>query len=415
MQRLVVVIAAAVILSGCAATAQQSAGRPSQTASPEQSPSQTASPEPSPSAIVSPIPAASPSLSPSPVASPTGAAGPLLVFVKPGSVALVRPDGTVLTSTETTMDSGEVATGEYQLSTAALIGHYWGQDGNPTSPLAIAVLDRTGTISPLAPAAAKVLTEQWAQIVLGHEALLVRATEEKADYLRLDLTTGALTVLLTVTGLPPVGFNDGPPLAVQMTTLGTNADGSVVRVMVTHVKVGARSIDGPAYLEIDLNSNRVKGPWSLPNVGPLAMSGDGRFIGWTEWAPVSGSQRDLHVRDLTSGREWTVPKVPYQNESDHAGVQFSPDDGYVLLEGYGSDSMGFAVYDMATHRMVGSAPAPEPDEPLANVPLWWTDSHTLVYQTVDASGTASGHRFDVGTGAITDYPAELGAPVLMLG
>jgi hypothetical protein len=148
------------------------------------------------------------------------------------------------------------------------------------------------------------------------------------------------------------------------------------------------------------------------------MSADGRYIGWWEWAPAPGasSQKDLHVRDLSSGKEWIVSSEPYQNEAQHGGIRFSPDDGFILIEGYGSDGrMGFAVYDMQSHGLVRSIPADEPDEPVAEVPLWWTDSHTVVYKTVDATGAAAGHRFDTATGAVTDYPTELGAPVLMLG
>jgi hypothetical protein len=77
--------------------------------------------------------------------------------------------------------------------------------------------------------------------------------------------------------------------------------------------------------------------------------------------------------------------------------------------------MGIAVFDLRSSRLVQSVRAIQPDEPNWDVPLWWTDSHTVVYQTTDTPpGIKRGHRLDVVTGALTDYPSELGAPVLML-
>jgi len=392
MSRLALAVAAAMFFCGCAA--QQSVARTTSS--------------PSAAGAASPSPASSPSPSP-----PRDA---ILVFVRPGAVSLVRPDGTVISSTSTTtLDRGEVAQAQFFTSDGALIGHYWDPVGNPTSPLAIALLDRAGTITPLAPSAAEVIREMgpWGSpIVVGPFVLLVQATIDKADYVRLDLATGETTVLFTAQALPypdvsiPPG-GDGPiPQAVKMVTMGTTPDRGTVRVMVLNVSVGGQAIPGPAYFQIDLRTLLVTGPYRLP-VSPAAMSADGRLVGWMDGV--------LHLREVSSGKDSTILDVPYQNGGDHGGIRFSPDDAYVLVEGYGDGSMGFAVYEVATHRLIRSIPAAEPDEPLADVPLWWTDSHTIVFKTVDASGAASGHRFDIATGKITNYPAGLGAPVLMLG
>jgi hypothetical protein len=302
-----------------------------------------------------------------------------------------------------------------------LIGHFWDANFNPTSPLAIALLDRAGAITPLAPSAVQFITNNyptWSPIVIGHYMLIVAATLEKAEYIRLDLTSGQVTVLLTAIGLPQTGYNDGPPPLVDMTALGTTPDGSVARVLVSHVVVDGRKIDGAAYFDIDLRSAKAAGSHAIANVGRIGMSADGRYVGWWDWTPAPKvvGQKELHVRDLTTGTEWKVSE-PYQNEAPLGGIRFSPDDGYVVVEGVGSDSrMGFAVYDMATHALVKSVSADQPEVPaFGEVPLWWPDDHTVVYKTVGAGGAASGHRFDIATGAVTDYPTELGAPVLMLG
>ena len=131
---------------------------------------------------------------------------------------------------------------------------------------------------------------------------------------------------------------------------------------------------------------------------------------------VSGKGvRDLHIRDLTTGHETSVGDVPFSNEAAHGGIRFSPDNSYVSLEGYGESGMGIAVYDLGGRSLSLITGARPNDEPLDNVPLWWTDAHTIVYQTTDATrATRSGHKLDVTTGSVVDYPAELGAPVLML-
>ena len=317
----------------------------------------------------------------------------------------------------TARDSGEVAQHQFDRSDAALIGHYWDADGNQTSPLAISLLDRTGRIIPLAPAAATLLAEAdiWSSPIVfdGHYALVVKGEvipgptyTAIARYLALDLTSGKVTVLLSATNLPPSPASglDGPPPSVDMTPMGTTGDGAVARIMVAHVSIDGQSIEGRAYFEIDLASLRVSGPHSLPNVAPLAMSADGRYIGWTDG--------QLHIRDLTTGAETTVSGAPYSNEAAHGGIRFSPDDAYVLLEGYGKESMGFAVFDRSSGRLMQSIAVSEPDEPNADVPVWWTDGHTVVFQSL---GAPSGHRIEVVSGAVADYAAELGAPVMMLG
>jgi hypothetical protein len=364
----------------------------------------------------------SPSAQPSAGQSPTPAPNPLVVFIKPGSVALATPDGQVLSSTPTQLDSGEIAIGELRTSDGALIGHYWGPDGIPLVPLAIGVLDRKGAITNLDPAAASFFGDVgvWGSPVVfnGRDALLVRQTSaDTAQYIKLDLLTGDFKVLLTVTKLPVhQAAADGPPQAVSVTALGTSADASVARVMVKRAIVDGQAVPGAAYFEIDLRTSAVTGPRALPDVGPVAVSADGRYAAWTLWTPVSGSkQRDLYIRDLVTGQESTIYNVRFLNEEDRSGIHFSPDDAYVALEGYGSDSfMGFEVYRVATNDLVRVVPASQPNVPNADVPLWWAGSQTIVYQTTDASGVQSGHRFDVDTGEITDYPVDLGAPVLIL-
>jgi hypothetical protein len=106
--------------------------------------------------------------------------------------------------------------------------------------------------------------------------------------------------------------------------------------------------------------------------------------------------------------------VPFSNESAHGGIKFSPDDSKVSLEGYGAASMGIAVFDVQSGRLLQSIAASQPNAPLANVPLWWIDSHTLAYQTTAAPGVKLGHRLEVVSGDIEDYPSDLGAPVLLL-
>src|SRR5712692_3160500 len=90
------------------------------------------------SPAVAPNPAAA-KISPSPVHSLSPVVSPsppiqssaLLVFIKPGAVALVRPDGTMADITKTQMDSADVAQYQFDLSDGALIGHYGAADGNP--------------------------------------------------------------------------------------------------------------------------------------------------------------------------------------------------------------------------------------------------------------------------------------------
>jgi hypothetical protein len=377
------------------------------------------------SPAVAPGPAAR--ISPSPVASPAPQSSSLLVFVKPGAVALVRPDGTVADTTPTKMDSADIARYEFDLSDAALIGHYWGADGYPVLPLALSVYDQYGSVTAVAPAAAKVLSDasifSSPIIVAGHYLLVIRATvpasgPPKSSYTKLDLTTGHVTALLTATSLPdvlPSGALGGEPHEVDMTPLGTTIDGSVARVMVVHAIVNGASIPGAAYFDIDLRSLQVTGPHALPNVGTLAISADERYAAWSELRVVAGKGvRDLHILELATGRQTTISAVPFSNESAHGGIKFSPDDSYVSLEGYGAASMGIAVFDVRSSRLVQSIAASQPDEPLANVPLWWIDSHTLAYQTTAAPGVKLGHRLEVVSGAIEDYPSDLGAPVLLL-
>jgi hypothetical protein len=351
---------------------------------------------------------------------------PLLVFIKAGVVALVRPDGTVANVTPTAhMDSDELARYEFELSDAALVGHIWGPNGEQLSTTSLSLYHRDGTITPLAPAAAEHLN--GADIfnspiaVDGHNILLVESIPpESWRYVKLDLTSGAVTVLLTATWSPPApppGAMDGPlPSSANITPLGTNRDGSVARLMVTDVVVDGTAIKGQSYFEIDLRTLRVTGPHALPNVGPIAISADGRYIAWSELRVVSGKGvRDLHIRDLTTGHETSVGDVPFSNEAAHGGIRFSPDNSYLSLEGYGEKGMGIAVYDLGGRRLTQITGARPNDEPLDNVPLWWTDAHTIVYQTTDATrASRSGHRLDVTTGSLVDYPAELGAPVLML-
>jgi len=356
--------------------------------------------------------------------STTSARGAVLVFITAGTVSAIRTDGTVIATVRTTMDSADIARHQFDSSDAALIGHYWDQNGQPIMPLTISVFDRSGSATPVAAAAAKVLmaVDLFASpiVVGGHYLLAVQEMSlDTSRYIRLDLTTGAVTTLLTATNLPPEplpsGALGGEPRPVQMTPLGTAGDGSLARVMVVHAAIDGVSTSGTAYYDIDLGTLKVSGPHALPNVGPLAISADGRYIGWLQFTTVPGSPvRELHVRDLVTGAETTMGAAPFVNEAAHAGIRFSPDDSYVLVEGYGGASMGFAVFRLATHRLIQSVPANEADEPNADVPIWWTDSHTVVYGTTDG-GVNSGHRLDVETGAHSDFPAELGAPVLMLG
>jgi hypothetical protein len=378
-------------------------------------------------AKISPSPIASPSPVVSPSASPVTLSSSLLVFVKPGAVALVRPDGTVADTTKTPMDSADIAQYEFDLSDAALIGHYWGADGNPALPLAFSVYDQNGRVTTVPPAAAKVLNDvdifRSPIIVAGHYLLVIRATVPASGpptsaYTMLDLATGKVTTLLTATSRPavlPPGALGGEPHEVDMTPLGTAIDGSVARVMVVHAIVNGASISGAAYFDIDLRSLQVTGPHALPTVGTLAISADERYAAWSELRIVGGKGvRDLHILELVTGRQTTIADGPFSNESAHGGIKFSPDDSYVSLEGYGAASMGFAVFDVRSSRLLQSIAASQPNEPLANVPLWWTDSHTLVYQATAASGVKVGHRLEVVSGAQAEYPSELGTPVVML-
>jgi len=325
------------------------------------------------------------------------------------------------------MESADIAQYEFDLSDAALIGHYWGADGYPASPLALSVYDHRGGTSAVPPAAAKVLTGvdifNSPIIVAGNNLLVINATvpasgPPTSTYIELDLVTGRVKPLLTAISLPdvlPPGALGGEPHEVAMTPLGTSIDGSVARVMVVHAIVQGASIPGAAYFDIDLRSLQVTGPHALPNVGALAVSADERYTAWSELRVVDGKGvRDLHILELATGRQTTIANVPFSNEAAHAGIKFSPDDSYVSLQGYGVASMGIAVFNMQSSRIVQTTSASQPDEPLANVPLWWTDLHTLVYQTTAAPGIKLGHRLDVVTGAQADYPSELGAPVLML-
>ena len=385
MLRRLVAVASAILLAGCSNNASPTAAHPTPTA-----------------------PGASPIPSPSP------ASNPLLVFVKHGSVALATPDGSVLFSAATTLDSGEFAQGELRSSDAALIGHYLDAAGSPISPLQIGLLDRSGHITTIGPSAAAVFSYVgvWGSPVVydGHDALIVQQTSaDTAQYVKLDLVTGDVTVLLSVKQLGPQ--------AVTLIALGTSADSSLARVLVRRGIVAGQREPGAAYFEIDLNTLAVSGPHALPDVGPVVLSADGRYAAWTLATPVSGSnQRDLYIQNLVTGQQTTIYNVRFLNQSDHTGIQFSPDDAHVALEGYGGDSqMGFEIYDVATNDLVRSTPAGQPDASNTDVPMWWADSNTVVYQATDASGTRSGHRLEIDTGDITDYPDELGAPVLMLG
>jgi len=401
---LAVTIAAAAFLSACSSPA--------------------AAPNPAAAKISpSPVHSLSPVVSPSP--PPQSSA--LLVFIKPGAVALVRTDGTKAAITETQMDSADVAQYEFDLSDAALIGHYWGGDGNPALPLALSVYDQKGRLTAVPPAAAKVLTEVnifRSPIIVGENDLLVIDAKVPANgpptstYIRLDLASGNITPLLTATSLPdvlPSGALGGEPHEVDMTPLGTTIDGAVARVMVVHAIVNGASIPGAAYFDIDLSSLQVTGPRALPNVRNLAISTDERYAAWSELRVVGGKGvHDLHILELATGRQTTMSGVPFSNESAHGGIKFSPDDSKVSLEGYGAASMGIAVFDIESGRLLQSIAASQPNAPLANVPLWWIDSHTVAYQTTAAPGVKLGHRLEVVSGAIEDYPSDLGAPVLLL-
>ena len=76
--------------------------------------------------------------------------------------------------------------------------------------------------------------------------------------------------------------------------------------------------------------------------------------------------------------------------------------------------MGIAVYELGGGRLTQLNGVRTSDEPNDNVPLWWTDGHTIAYQTTDATATRSGHSVDVTTGVVLDYTPALGAPVLLL-
>ena len=411
MPRFAVAVAAVALLCGCGSSGPVT----DRTGTTSSSTAQPASPRP----LATP--------SPSPLASPwsVAASAALLIFIRPGAVSLVRPDGTVVSTIPTTkLDSDELARYEFELSDAALIGHVWGPAGEQLPSTSLSLYRRDGTITPLAPAAAKFLSSadmfNSPIAIGGHNVLVTDAiSPEIWRYVRLDLTTGAVTVLLTATWSPqpaPPGAMDGPlPSSNSITPLGTSRDGSIARLMVTDVVVGGTAIKGQAYFDIDLRSLRVTGPHALPNVGPIAMSSDGRYIAWSGLRVVSGNGvRDLHIRDLTTDHETTVVNVPFSNEAAHGGVRFSPDNSYVALEGYGEAGMGFAVYDFGGRRLVLIGGVRASDEPNDNVPLWWTDGHTIAYQTTDATATRSGHSLDVTTGVVLDYPAALGAPVLLL-
>jgi len=414
--RATVTVAALALLCGC--------GNPGPMAERSPATSSSASSRVTPGPLASPSPLGSPSPLVSP--SPASANQRLLVFVKAGGVALVRPDGSVANVTPTAqMDSDDVARYQFELNDAALIGHIWGPHGEQLSTSSLSVYHRDGTITALAPSAAEHLN--GADIfnspiaVDGHSVLVVEPiSPESWRYVNLDLVSGAVTVLLTATWSPPPlpkGALDGPlPSSANVTPLGTNRDGSVARLMVTDVVVGGTVVRGQAFFKIDLRTLGVTGPHALPNVGPIAISADGRYIGWSELRVVSGKGvRDLHIRDLTTEQETTVRDVPFSNEAAHGGIRFSPDNSYVSLDGYGETGMGIAIYALDGRLLTQITGARPNDEPLDNVPLWWTDAHTIVYQTTDpARATRAGHSLDVTTGAVVDYPAQLGAPVLML-
>jgi hypothetical protein len=358
--------------------------------------------------------------SPGPLASPSSAPGPssLIVFLKPGAMSLVRPDGSVADVQKTQLDSGDVAQHEYDQSDAALVG--------TNGALGFAVYDRDGAVSHVGAAAAKVLNEvdllRSPIIVAGHDLLVIKAGvpdvgPPTSTYIKLDLASGKVTPLLTATSLPdvlPPGALGGEPHEVDMEPLGTTGDGLVARLMVVHALVKGVSITGAAYYDINLQSLAVTGPHALPSVGTIAISADARYAAWSELRVVDNKGvRDLHILELAAGREATISKVPFVNEAPHGGIKFSPDGSYVSLQGYGAGSMGFAVFDLRSNRIVQSVVASQPDGPLADVPLWWTDTHTVVYQTTAFPAGERGHRLDVLSGATADYPAELGVPVLV--
>jgi len=324
------------------------------------------------------------------------------------------------------MDSADIAQYEYDQSDAALIGHYLGADGYPALPLALSIYDRKGGVTTVSPEAAKVLNGVdifRSPIIVGGRYLLVidakvpQTGPPTSTYVEVDLVSGKVTPILIATSLPavlPPGGLGMEPHEVDMEPLGTTSDGSVARLMVVHAIVKGVSITGAAYFDIDLGSLEVTGPHALPDVGTVAISADARYAAWSESRVVDHKGvHDLHILELATGHQSTIPNVPFVNESLHGGIKFSPDDSYLSLQGYGAGSMGIVVFDLRSTLQVRSMAANQPNEPLANVPLWWTDAHTLVYQTT-MGFDKRGHRLDVVSGATADYPTDLGTPVLVL-
>ena len=353
----------------------------------------------------------------SPASAP--ASRPLLVFYKAGTLSLVWPDGTVAHELQTPY--GPYGTGLHQFDSSAAV--VIGQDYASQ-----ALLTRDGVNTPIAPAAAALISTERPIVTDAHTLLGVQGSDPTINYIRLDLATGTATTLLSATPLPSSRL----PIVPHLLALGTSLDHSVAHVFVDNVVVSGKTITGAAYFDINVQSRATTGPHALPSGadGSIAMSADGRYAAWVAGgAPISGNATwDLHILDLAKGTDSTVPNVPYVAPEGSVGLRFSPDDTYVSLEGSAGPAqpssygyMGIAVIQVKTARVVQVVNVTHVSlDEIGTV--GWTGPHALVYSTNNTtrsgifdSSNAVGHSLDAQSGSKQDSPAGLGAPVLMLG
>lgn len=366
-------------------------------------------------------PSSTPRMSP---ASPP-ASRPLLVFYKAGTLSLVWPDGTVAHELQTPY--GPYGTGLHQFDSSAAV--VIGQDYASQ-----ALLTRDGVNTPIAPAAAALLNSpsyslstERPIVIDAHTLLGVQGSDPTINYIELDLATGTATTLLTATALPSSRL-----VIPHLLALGTRLDHSVAHVFVDNVVVNGKTITGAAYFDINVQSRAITGPHALPTGadGSMAMSADGHYAAWVAGGTaINGNATwDLHILDLATGTNSTILNVPYVAAEGSVGLRFSPDDSYVSLEGSAGPAqpssygyMGIAVVEVKTARVVQVVDVTHVSGDEIGT-VGWTGPHALVYSTNSTTRPGSfdsanvvGHSLDAQSGSKQDYPAGLGAPVLLLG
>jgi hypothetical protein len=271
----------------------------------------------------------------------------------------------------------ETAAGAYYLPDQAPAGQ---------TPTGAWTVGPAGAVGEVAPPAAQAIGFGDGNVWIVSPETAINVTGGTADLV--DLHSGAMTPLLTVTDLVASGRNDD-----LLRLLDLSADGGTAWFAVSDAEVSGQSIPGSAVVGVDIASGAVESVRAVPSVvSVIAVNSSGTLAAGPEQTTVTGQPvLDMHVIDLATGADHDVTGNTFPGLTAAIGVAtnatFSPDGSALAWwGGYGSNGEGSPVGAIEVNVSTDEAPATtvweEDDSGLHTIDgVWWVGSSKLAITT----------------------------------